>query len=91
MSWHETHERSQVLHEVEAVLATDPHAELPWSDEHARLFGDRAGLAEFLRYRWHLRLAEPAVDDAHRLHPARVVALVCLAALDLQDGRRAAA
>lgn len=91
MSWQQTHRRWQVLREIETAVAAEPLVPLVWREDWADLFGDPAGLVTFLRYRWRLRLAEPAVDDVHREHPARTVARVGLAALDLQEARHAAA
>ncbi len=91
MTWQQTHSRWQALKDVEAAVATDPLAPLPWTAAYADLFGDRDGLVAYLRYRWLLRLAEPAVDDVHRESPARTLARVGLAALDLQEARRAVA
>jgi exoribonuclease II len=65
MGWTETHQRWQVLREVEAELAVSlaagPVVRLPWREEYAALFGDRATLVAMLRYR--LRLAEEAQLD----------------------------
>ena len=91
MTWQQTHRRWRVLTEIEAAVAARPLDPLSWDDDWADLFGDPAGLVAHLRYRWRLRLAEPAVDDVHRDHPARTVARVGLAALDLQEARHAAA
>lgn len=91
MTWQQTHRRWQVLTEIETAVAAEPLTPLAWREDWADLFGDPAGLVAFLRYRWRLRLAEPAVDDVHREHPARTVARVGLAALDLQEARHEAA
>jgi hypothetical protein len=91
MTWQQTHARWQVLRDVESALDRDPLAAPAWHEQYADLFSDRDGLVAFLRYRWQLRLAEPPLDDRHREHPARTVARVGLAALDLQEARRAAA
>ena len=85
MSWHETHLRSQALRDVEAAIDRDPSAALPWHDTYADLFGDAAGLAAYLRYRWRLRLTDRPLDDRHREHPALRRARVGLAVLDLQE------
>lgn len=95
MSWQQTHERWLVLRKIEAAVAADPHAPLAWRPSYAELFGDRAGLVAFLRYRWRLRLSEPDLlelsDLARPEHPARRLARVGLAALDLQGADRAVA
>lgn len=54
MTWSETHRRWQALRAIEEQLASSATAELPWNDEYALLFGDRAGLLAALRYRWQL-------------------------------------
>lgn len=93
MTWQQTHARWQALREIETALATDPLIPPVWHRGYDDLFGDRAGLTTFLRYRWRLRLDDADLDDlrASGEHPARTVARVGLAALDLQDAVRAAA
>lgn len=91
MSWTQTHRRSAALTDIESALAVSPMTPPEWRDGYDELFGDRAGLVAFLRSRWSLRLADVAVDDRHREHPARTVARMGLAALDLQEVRRAVA
>ena len=54
MTWTETHRRWQALRAVEERLSAAPTPELPWDDDLARIFGDRAGLRAALRYRWRL-------------------------------------
>ena len=54
MTWSETKRRWRVMREIEEQLAGDPAAGLPWTEEYAELFGDRAGLVAALRYRWEL-------------------------------------
>lgn len=54
MTWTETHRRWQALRTIEEQLAEATHPELPWNDELALIFGDRAGLLAALRYRHHL-------------------------------------
>lgn len=61
MTWTETHARWAALREVETLAAADPDGELPWSEQYAELFGDRAALLAALRYRW--RVAELAQLD----------------------------
>ena len=56
MTWSETHRRWQAMRTIEESLAAHPAAELPWNDELALIFGDRAGLVAALRYRWQLSL-----------------------------------
>lgn len=91
MTWHQSHQRSLALGEIEAALTVAPLTPPRWRAEYADLFGTPARLTQFLRSRWLLRLSEPAVDDLHREHPARTLARVGLAALDLQDAYRAVA
>jgi hypothetical protein len=50
MGWTETHRRWQAMQEIEAN--TSVLDELPWTAEHAEIFGDRDSLAAALRYRW---------------------------------------
>lgn len=73
MGWNETHRRWQVLRQLEAELVhTD--GPLPWSEEHAGLFGDRAAMLAMLRYRWELArdaqvdpsLPEAVLDEQRR-------------------------
>lgn len=87
MTWQQTHARWRVLEQIEAELAADPLRPPAWQPAYADLFGDPAGMVVFLRYRWRLRLSEPPVDERHREHPARTLARVGLAALDLQEAR----
>lgn len=65
MTWNETHRRWRALREIEAWLADAVPGErpvtLPWSEEYAELFGDRAGLLTLLRYR--VKLARDAQLD----------------------------
>lgn len=63
MTWTETHQRWQALRTIEAQLATATTPELPWNDELAQIFGDRAGLIAALRYR--LRLTVNTQMDTH--------------------------
>lgn len=74
MTWTETHRRWQVLRAVEELLdqqlAAGEAPALPWREEYAPLFGDRAGLVAALRYRWELA-ASTQLD--HQL-PEQVVA-----------------
>jgi hypothetical protein len=73
MGWSETHRRWQVLRELEADLSrTD--GPLPWNQEYADLFGDRAAMLAMLRYRWELArdaqvdpsLPEHVLDEQRR-------------------------
>jgi hypothetical protein len=57
------------MREIEEVLAADPQAGLPWNEDYAELFGDRAGLVAALRYRWEL--ARTTQDDPTLRRPAR--------------------
>ncbi|WP_182378529.1 hypothetical protein [Nocardioides sp. WS12] len=63
MTWTETHRRWQALRSIEEQLATATNPELPWNDELALIFGDRAGLVAALRYR--LRLTVNTQMDTH--------------------------
>lgn len=73
MGWSETHRRWQVLRRLETELAR-ADAPLPWSEEHADLFGDRATMLAMLRYRWELArdaqvdpsLPEAVLDEQRR-------------------------
>lgn len=87
MTWQQTHARWQALTEIETALATDPLTPPAWRPGYDELFGDRAGLSAFLRYRWALRLDDAGLD----VHPARAVARLGLTALDRQEAGRAAA
>lgn len=69
MTWTETHARWQALRAVEEQLANDDNPVLPWTEELAEIFGDRAGLLAALRYR--LRLAMHTQLDTHL--PERVL------------------
>ena len=52
MTWHETHERTRIIREVEAAAAIDMSGRLPWRESWAPYFGDRSGLLTALRARW---------------------------------------
>jgi hypothetical protein len=54
MTWSETKRRWRVMREIEDLFLADPVAQLPWQEGYVELFGDRAGLATALRYRWQL-------------------------------------
>ena len=41
MTWHETHERTRIIREVEAAAAIDMSGRLPWRESWAPYFGDR--------------------------------------------------
>lgn len=80
MGWSETHRRWQVLRELETELTWRPTERgLPWREEYAELFGDRAGLIKMLRYRWELTrdaqidpyLSEAALEEQRRSVYAR--------------------
>jgi len=74
MTWHETHERTRIIREVEAVTAVDLTGHLPWKHSWAPFFGDRDGLLQALRARWErmcqaqldTHATEPAFQDAHQ-------------------------
>jgi hypothetical protein len=63
MGWTETHRRWQALQEIEAQATAGALDELPWNDEYAEIFGDRATLVTALRHRW--RQAQRAQLDSH--------------------------
>jgi hypothetical protein len=52
MTWHETHERTRIIREVEAAAAIDMSGRLPWREFWAPYFGDQTGLLTALRARW---------------------------------------
>lgn len=52
MTWHETHERTRIIREVEAAAAVDMSGRLPWRESWSDYFGDRNGLLTALRARW---------------------------------------
>ena len=74
MTWHETHERTRIIREVEAVAAVDLTGHLPWKTSWEQSFGDRDGLLQALRSRWDRMCqaqldshsTEPAFQDAHQ-------------------------
>lgn len=96
MTWNETHRRWQALRAIEEQLAASESAELPWNEEYALVFGDRAGLVAALRYRWQLtvtaqldtHLPERELDE-HRRRLARRARGV-LRVLDAEDARAVA-
>ena len=63
MTWSETKRRWNIMREIEDLFVANPDAALPWTDEYAELFGDRAGLVAALRYRWEL--ARDTQLDSH--------------------------
>ncbi len=52
MTWHETHERTRIIREVEAAAAIDMSGRLPWRESWSASFGDRDGLLLALHARW---------------------------------------
>lgn len=62
MTWHETHERTRIVREVEAHAATDLSGHLPWEESWAPYFGSRDGLLAALRSRWD-RTCEAQLDS----------------------------
>lgn len=67
MTWHETHERTRIIREVEAYSVCDPTGHLPWKESWAPFFGDRAGLLTALRSRWERMVQaqlEPRTDES---------------------------
>lgn len=61
MTWHETHQRTRIIREVEAYAAADLSGRLPWRDAWAPYVGDREGLLRLLRARWD-RACEAQLD-----------------------------
>jgi hypothetical protein len=61
MTWHETHQRTRIIREVEAAAALDMSGALPWRSEWAAYFGSPAGLLAALRSRWD-RMCEAQLD-----------------------------
>ncbi len=67
MTWLETHERTRIIREVEAVAVVDLTGRLPWKAGWASHFGDREGLLDALRERWErMCLAQVAHDRGGR-------------------------
>lgn len=52
MTWNDTHERTRIFHEVEAVAATDMTGAVPWRSEWSQYFNGPEGLVKALRSRW---------------------------------------
>jgi hypothetical protein len=63
MSWTETHRRWQALREIETMANAGALDALPWTAEHAELFGDPDHLVAALRSRWEQ--ARRAQLDSH--------------------------
>ncbi|WP_183095587.1 hypothetical protein [Nocardioides stalactiti] len=61
MTWHETHQRTRIIREVEAAAAVDMSGALPWREEWAAVFGSPEGLLTALRSRWQ-RTCEAQLD-----------------------------
>ncbi len=102
MTWSETKRRWTMMREIEDLFVADPTADLPWSEEHAALFGDRDHLVTALRYRWQLTrdaqldsyAPESAWDEQHARVEQRTRTLLRIldrAAARAQGGNRAAA
>ena len=74
MTWTETHERTRIIREAEAVAAADMSGAVPWRDEWRAYFEGPAALVASLRARWHrmceaqldLREGEEQFDDSYR-------------------------
>jgi hypothetical protein len=49
MTWHETHERTRIIREVEAAAAVDMSGRLPWRESWTAYFDDRSSLLAALR------------------------------------------
>ena len=62
MTWTETHERTRILREVEAVATADMSGAVPWRGEWAPYFAGPAGLVAALRSRWN-RTVEAQLDE----------------------------
>ncbi len=52
MTWHETHQRTRIIREVEAAAAADLSGRLPWRESWSPYFADRNALLAALRARW---------------------------------------
>ncbi|QDH11199.1 hypothetical protein FE634_22190 [Nocardioides dongxiaopingii] len=66
MAHHETHERTRIIREVEAVAVVDMTGRLPWKASWAMHFGDREGLLEALRERWERMCVVQGGPDGHQ-------------------------
>ncbi|GAA3535581.1 hypothetical protein [Nocardioides daeguensis] len=92
MTWTETRRRWQALRAIEQELGATDRPALPWNDELALIFGDRAGLRAALRYRWRLavttqldtHLPERVLEEQRRLLAERARGV--LAVLDSETG-----
>lgn len=62
MTWTETHERTRILREVEAIATADMSGAVPWRAEWAPYFAGPAGLVAALRARWN-RTVEAQLDE----------------------------
>lgn len=62
MTWTETHERTRILREVEAVATDDMSGAVPWRAEWAPYFAGPAGLVAALQSRWN-RMVEAQLDE----------------------------
>ncbi|KAA9154928.1 hypothetical protein FPZ12_030840 [Amycolatopsis acidicola] len=92
VGWHETHRYYAALGAVVAEL-DDGVDTLPWREEYAEIFGDRAGLLLALRRRWRLLVeaqVERPLDYGHRpsaeLRELAMRHRKMLAAIDDLDG-----
>ncbi len=63
---HDTHERTRIIREVEAVAVVDMTGHLPWKAAWGAHFGDRDGLLRALRDRWERMAVHPAGPDEHQ-------------------------
>ncbi|HWJ11714.1 MAG TPA: hypothetical protein VNS46_20200 [Nocardioides sp.] len=64
MTWNETHERTRIIREVEAVAAADMSGALPWREEWNQYFTGPQGLVTVLRSRWQ-HMCEAQLDVQH--------------------------
>lgn len=62
MTWTETHERTRILREVEALATEDMSGAVPWRAEWSHYFAGPAGLVAALRSRWN-RMVEAQLDE----------------------------
>lgn len=100
MGWTETHRRWQALQEIEAAANASATDELPWNDEYAEIFGDRATLVAALRTRWEQtrraqldsHLPEAVLEEQWcRLHTRQAGVLRLLERYDATHGLEKAA
>lgn len=92
MTWHETHQRTRIIREVEALAAADLSGALPWRAEWSAYFDGPGALLTALQARWD-RMCETQLDTTDddqfratygrlRRSQAGVLAILRHAALD---------